>query len=70
MANFILGQRVIYKDMISRNTKHPDIVDVICTVCIPETGGDNSKTWINNPARNYKHWVSDTSIKPLPNGQL
>lgn len=57
MSKFMIGQRIIYEN-------------VICIVCNPEVGGDTSKTWISNPKRNYKHWVSESNLKPLPNGQL
>lgn len=70
MSKFMIGQRVIYKDMIGRETNHSQIVDIICTVCVPEFDGDNSKTWIINPARGCKHWVSNDNIKALPGGQL
>jgi hypothetical protein len=54
---FIVGQRVIYQN-------------VICTIAPPDHMRDFEKIWINNPERGYKHWVSPSNLKPLPNGQL
>lgn len=53
---FMIGQRVIYQD-------------IICTVCAPEDG-NHEYTWIDNPSRGYKHYASEDNIKPLPGGQL
>jgi hypothetical protein len=55
MSNFMIGQRVIYND-------------VICTICKPER--DDGNTWVDNPEVGYKHWVDLRNLKPLPNGQL
>lgn len=54
---FMIGQRVIYQG-------------VICTICTPENKNNSFEYWIDNPERGYKHGVSESSIKPLPNGQL
>ncbi|MBL4904258.1 MAG: hypothetical protein JKY62_16670 [Desulfocapsa sp.] len=59
MPTYMIGQRVIYHN-------------VICRICIPETAHEltEDRIWINNPEKGYKHWVSKSNIKPLPNGQL
>lgn len=56
---YMIGQRVIYQN-------------VICTICMPDREDQFSQgeTWINNPEKGYKHWVSEDNIRPLPNGQL
>jgi hypothetical protein len=58
MSTFMIGQRVIYQN-------------VICTVCRPGSA-DTSPAWIwiDNPARGYKHAVDKDNLKPLPGGQL
>ena len=53
----MIGQRVIYKN-------------VVCTVCAPNKGGDQTQTWIDNPEVGYRHWAAEDNLKPLPNGQL
>ena len=55
MKTFLIGQRVIYND-------------VICVVCAPENNNSPGKTWVFNPEKNYKHWADN--LKPLPGGQL
>ena len=67
---YMIGQRVIFRDMIGRDTDHPEIVDVICMICTPEIGRGGSEIWIDNPARGYKHWIGEGNIKSLPNGQV
>ena len=57
MNNYMIGQRVIYKN-------------VVCTVCAPNKGGDQTQTWIDNPEVCYRHWAAEDNLKPLPNGQL
>lgn len=54
---FMIGQRVIYQN-------------VICVVCKPENNNAQDRTWIDNPEKGYKHWVSEDNIKPLPDGQF
>lgn len=56
MSEFMIGQRVIY-------------AGVICTVCRPERK-DCREIWIDNPEKGHKHWVAESNLKPLPNGQL
>lgn len=55
--NFMIGQRVIYGN-------------VICVVCAPENTMYADKLWIDNPEKEYKHWVDEKNLKALPGGQL
>lgn len=58
---YMIGQRAIYQN-------------VIVTICAtPEYYGrvnDDTEIWIDNPERDYKHYVDIKNLKPLPNGQL
>lgn len=58
---FLLGQRVIYQN-------------VICTICKPEHNGHLNgaveNIWIDNPEKGYCHYVAISNLKPLPGGQL
>jgi len=56
MNEFMIGQRVIYQN-------------IICTICAPETESV-WQYWVDNPARGYKHGVDVGNLKALPNGQL
>ncbi len=68
---FLIGQRVIFKDIAYKGTDNAQFVNVICTVCLSENPHPNDfDYWIYNPARNYRHGVSKDNIKPLSNGQL
>lgn len=57
MNNFMIGQRVIYGN-------------VICVICEPEVKEYNYEYWVDNPQKGYKHGVATSNIKPLPNGQV
>lgn len=54
---FIIGQRVIY-------------YDVICIICKPENNNCGKWIWIDNPEKGYKHAVDKNALQPLPGGQL
>ena len=56
MSNdFVIGLQVIYRDMEGRNTEHPKIVDVICTVVADPDQKSKRPCpldyWIENPLR-------------------
>lgn len=55
--DYMIGQRVIYQN-------------VICVVCRPDDTDAPDRTWVHNPSKGYKHWVSKDNLKPLPGGQL
>ena len=63
MSKFMIGQRVIYSNTIC----------IVCPterICRPENSSNRKIFWINNPSKGYRHWVSESNLKPLPNGQL
>tara|TARA_R110000851_G_scaffold198788_2_gene349865 strand:- start:884 stop:1057 length:174 start_codon:yes stop_codon:yes gene_type:complete len=57
MSDFMIGQRVIYQN-------------VICTVCQPDVKNSSFNLWIANPEKRYSHGVAEHNLKPLPHGQL
>jgi len=57
MTKFLIGQRVIYQD-------------VICKVCAPPAGKNVFDYWIYNTKTGYEHGVAIYNLKPLPDGQL
>ena len=56
---YMIGQRAIY-------------YGVIVTVCAAPEDFSNydDYIWVDNPEKQYKHYVSISNLKPLPNGQL
>jgi len=69
---YMIGQRAIYQDVIVTVCATPEYYG---DQCLGSNAGkrvvsETDEIWIDNPEREYKHYVDIKNLKPLPNGQL